>query len=112
MSVSINQPGVDILAPVADAYADILTPSAVGFLADLQVWGSPDQVIEKILTNVDKCNAGGLIIQTRFGGMDADVANRNYRLFVDKVLPALKAYDVGGDLGVLHAPPQAAKRAG
>ena len=83
-----------------------------GFLADLQVWGSPEQVIEKILSNVDKCEAGGLIIQIRFGGMEAEVANRNYRLFIDKVLPALKAYDVGGDLGVLHAPPQTAKLAG
>ncbi len=83
-----------------------------GFLADLQVWGSPDQVVAKILDNVNKCEAGGLIIQIRFGGMEADVANRNYQLFVDKVLPKLKAYDVGGDLGVLHTPPQVAKLAG
>jgi len=75
-----------------------------GFLADLQVWGSPEQVARKIIDNVHKCDAGGLIIQLRFGGMEADVASRNYRLFVDKVLPALKRLDVGGDLGVLHAP--------
>jgi malate synthase len=35
MPVSISQPGVEILAPVTDSYAEILTPAAVGFLADL-----------------------------------------------------------------------------
>ena len=35
MSVSISQPGVEILAPVTEAYAEVLTPAAVGFLADL-----------------------------------------------------------------------------
>ena len=73
-----------------------------GFLADLQVWGSPDECVQKILENVERCNAGGLIVQTRFGGMEADVAEKNYNLFVEQVLPALKAHNVGGDLGVLH----------
>ena len=73
-----------------------------GYLADLQVWGNPDEAIVKILEYVARCNAGGLIIQPRFGGMDKDVADRNYRLFVDRVLPVLKAHDVGGDLGVQH----------
>jgi alkanesulfonate monooxygenase SsuD/methylene tetrahydromethanopterin reductase-like flavin-dependent oxidoreductase (luciferase family) len=73
-----------------------------GFLADLQVWGTPDQVVEKILANVARCEAGALIVQPRFGGMENDVAEKNYRLFVEKVLPALKAHDVGGDLGVCH----------
>jgi malate synthase len=35
MSVSISQPGVEILAPVSESYAEILNPAAVGFLADL-----------------------------------------------------------------------------
>ena len=73
-----------------------------GFLADLQVWGSPDQVTEKILDNVGRCEAGGLIIQLRFGGMEKAVAESNYQLFVDRVLPALQAHDVGGDLGVRY----------
>jgi len=35
MPVTISQPGVEILAPVTESYAEILTPAAVGFLADL-----------------------------------------------------------------------------
>jgi alkanesulfonate monooxygenase SsuD/methylene tetrahydromethanopterin reductase-like flavin-dependent oxidoreductase (luciferase family) len=73
-----------------------------GFLADLQVWGTPDQVAAQILENVRKCDAGALIIQLRFGGMEPDLAMRNYELFIKRVLPALQAHDVGGDLGVSY----------
>jgi hypothetical protein len=31
------------------------------------------------------------------------VANANFELFAREVLPALKAHDVGGDVGVQHA---------
>jgi hypothetical protein len=73
-----------------------------GFLADLQVWGTPELVIEKILSYVARCDAGALIIQPRFGGMEKETAEKNYRLFVERVLPALRAHNVGGDLGVRH----------
>ncbi len=36
MSAVLDVPGVQILAPVTDAYADILTPQSVAFLAELQ----------------------------------------------------------------------------
>jgi malate synthase len=36
MSVNTSQPGVQILAPVSESYAEILTPEAIAFLADLQ----------------------------------------------------------------------------
>jgi malate synthase len=36
MSVALDIPGVQILAPVSEAYAEILTPEAVSFIADLQ----------------------------------------------------------------------------
>lgn len=75
------------------------------FLADLQVWGNPEQVTRKILDYAERCDAGALIIQPRFGGMDEATATANYELFVEKVLPTLRAHDVGGDLGVLHDAP-------
>jgi malate synthase len=36
MPIAIDIPGVQILAPVTDRYAEILTPEAVSFIADLQ----------------------------------------------------------------------------
>lgn len=72
------------------------------FLADLQVWGTPDQVNEKILSYVERLDAGGVLIAPVFGGMPEEVANKNFELISREVLPVIKAHDVGGDLGVLH----------
>ncbi|HEU4431388.1 MAG TPA: LLM class flavin-dependent oxidoreductase [Myxococcota bacterium] len=74
-----------------------------GFLADLQVWGSPREVRDKLLDYVRRADAGALLVTLGFGGMPHEVANANYELFAREVLPALKAHDVGGDVGVAHA---------
>jgi alkanesulfonate monooxygenase SsuD/methylene tetrahydromethanopterin reductase-like flavin-dependent oxidoreductase (luciferase family) len=73
-----------------------------GFLADLQVWGNPREVTAKLLEYARRSDAGGFLITLGFGGMPHEVANANFDSFAREVLPALKAHDVGGDLGVLH----------
>lgn len=73
-----------------------------GFLADLQVWGTPDQVTEAIVERAKMLDVGGVIVMLRFGGMPDEVARANYDLFASKVLPALKQIDVGGDIGVRY----------
>jgi alkanesulfonate monooxygenase SsuD/methylene tetrahydromethanopterin reductase-like flavin-dependent oxidoreductase (luciferase family) len=72
------------------------------FLADLQIWGTPDQVVEKLLKAVEYLDVGALLTTLCYGGMAPAVARANYDLFVSKVLPALKAHDVGGDIGVRY----------
>ena len=73
-----------------------------GFLADLQVWGTPDQVADKLLDYVRRTDAGAVLTALSFGGMPPDVATANYDLFTTEVLPVLQAHDVGGDIGVTH----------
>ncbi len=73
-----------------------------GFLADLQVWGTPEQVTEKLLHYVDLTDAGGLVVPLCFGGMPPDEARANFELFAAEVLPELHRHDVGGDLGVTY----------
>jgi alkanesulfonate monooxygenase SsuD/methylene tetrahydromethanopterin reductase-like flavin-dependent oxidoreductase (luciferase family) len=73
-----------------------------GFLADLQVWGTPDEVTEKLLEYVELCDAGGVVIDPTFGGMPYDEAEANFEVLVDEVLPVLKSHDVGGDIGVTY----------
>jgi alkanesulfonate monooxygenase SsuD/methylene tetrahydromethanopterin reductase-like flavin-dependent oxidoreductase (luciferase family) len=80
-----------------------------GFLADLQVWGNPREVTAKLLDYVGRTDAGALLVTLGFGGMPHEVARANYDLFAREVLPALRAHDVGGDLGVTHAPVQRGK---
>ncbi len=72
------------------------------FLADLQVWGTPDQVTEKLLGYVEMCDAGALVVPTCFGGMTPEQAEESFGLFANEVLPALKAHDVGGDIGITY----------
>jgi alkanesulfonate monooxygenase SsuD/methylene tetrahydromethanopterin reductase-like flavin-dependent oxidoreductase (luciferase family) len=73
-----------------------------GFLADLQVWGSPDEVTERLLDYVRRCDAGALVIDVTFGDMPYDQARTNFDLFVSEVLPELHRHDVGGDIGVRY----------
>ena len=79
-----------------------------GFLADLQVWGTPDQVTEKLLDYVKRTDAGGLVVPLCFGGMPADEATANFELFSTKVLPELQRHDVGGDIGITYTTPSPA----
>jgi alkanesulfonate monooxygenase SsuD/methylene tetrahydromethanopterin reductase-like flavin-dependent oxidoreductase (luciferase family) len=78
-----------------------------GFLADLQVWGDPDEVTERILEYVKRTDAGAVLATLDFGGMPHDVANANFDLYAEEVLPHLLAHDVGGDLGMTHEAPGA-----
>ena len=73
------------------------------FLADLQIWGTPEQVTEKLLDYVRRTDAGGVLVTLSYGGMPYDEANENFDLYARGVLPALKAHDVGGDIGVTYS---------
>lgn len=79
-----------------------------GFLADLQVWGTPEQVTEKLLGYVERTDAGALVCPLVFGGMAAGEAQECFELFSTEVLPHLQRHDVGGDLGVTYGAAPAA----
>jgi hypothetical protein len=61
-------------------------------------------VAAKLKSYVDMAQAGGLLLLPSYGAMPNAEAKANYDLIAEKVLPALRAYDVGGDLGVTYAP--------
>jgi alkanesulfonate monooxygenase SsuD/methylene tetrahydromethanopterin reductase-like flavin-dependent oxidoreductase (luciferase family) len=74
-----------------------------GFLADLQVWGTPEHVTEKLLDYVRRCDAGALVVPLAFGGMPSEDAYACLDLFATEVLPELQRHDVGGDIGVTYS---------
>jgi alkanesulfonate monooxygenase SsuD/methylene tetrahydromethanopterin reductase-like flavin-dependent oxidoreductase (luciferase family) len=86
LSRNINKHGVD---------------KFVDFLADLQVWGTPDQVFERMMEYREKIDCGGFIGAFSYGGMPHDLAKSNIRLFAEKVLPRLKAVDVAAGPGAV-----------
>jgi alkanesulfonate monooxygenase SsuD/methylene tetrahydromethanopterin reductase-like flavin-dependent oxidoreductase (luciferase family) len=75
------------------------------FLADLQVWGTPDEVTEKLLDYVRRTNAGALVVPLSFGSLPPDETRANFELFAAEVLPELQRHDVGGDIGVTYDAP-------
>ena len=73
--------------------------SFVNFLAELQVWGTPEQVFNKLAEYQRRADAGAVIGVFSYGGMPHELARRNITLFAEVVLPRLKALDVGCDIG-------------
>lgn len=63
----------------------------VEFLAELQTWGTPDQVFERISENAARVDASGVIGIFSYGGMPHDLAKKNIELFARKVMPRLKS---------------------
>jgi alkanesulfonate monooxygenase SsuD/methylene tetrahydromethanopterin reductase-like flavin-dependent oxidoreductase (luciferase family) len=76
----------------------------VNFLADLQIWGTPDQVFEQMMEHQGMVDSGASIGIFSYGGMPHDMAKANLSLFAEKVLPRLKAQDVGEAIGGLGTP--------
>ena len=66
------------------------------FLADLQIWGRPEEVVEKLKAMVERFDVGSFIVYTQFGDMPFEVGKENYETFARKVLPHLKDIDVSG----------------
>ena len=69
------------------------------FLADLQVWGTPEQVFERICEHQRLAGSAMLIGIFSYGGMPHDLARHNITLFAEQVLPRLKRLDAGCDIG-------------
>ena len=73
--------------------------SFVNFLADLQVWGTPDQVFDRMREYQEMTDCAGFINGFSFGGMPHELSKTSMRTFAEKVMPRLKALDVGSSIG-------------
>jgi alkanesulfonate monooxygenase SsuD/methylene tetrahydromethanopterin reductase-like flavin-dependent oxidoreductase (luciferase family) len=70
------------------------TPAEIGeHSAGPQAWGTPDQVLEKLVHVQRMTSAEELILNFRFGAMPAETAERSMRLFAAEVLPKLHELD-------------------
>ncbi|MFC4946734.1 LLM class flavin-dependent oxidoreductase [Pseudonocardia sp. GCM10023141] len=58
-----------------------------------QVWGTPDQVVEKIRQIQQKTGADEIVFSFKYGTMPVDVAERSMRLFAAEVLPRVHAME-------------------
>ena len=61
------------------------------FLLDLQVWGTPEQCFEKIMSTRARTGNESFLAAFSFGAMPYDEVEKSMRLFAKEVLPPLKA---------------------
>ena len=64
----------------------------VEFFLGLQIWGTPEQCYEKIISCTDRCGGESFNGVFSYADMPYDYAERNLRLFAREVMPALKSY--------------------
>ena len=62
----------------------------IDFLTDLAVFGTPEQVYERILHYRELTGMNGFIGVFSYSGMPWDEAERNIRCFTSTVMPELK----------------------
>ena len=63
------------------------------FNARPQAWGTPEQVLQKLIDIREKTSAEEIVLNARYGGMSAEHAERSLRLFAQEVLPKLQELD-------------------
>lgn len=73
-------------------------PKFTEFLSNLQMSGTPDELVEQTVERARMLNAGGVINLFDFGCMPADVSRRNVETYVEHVLPRLKEIDSFRDI--------------
>ncbi len=92
-------PGYEYYSKLSDNIAKHGSDRFVRFLADLQVWGTPERVTEQLIESIRRIDGAGVLCVFSYGGMPHDLAKASMRLFAEKVLSTLQAYDVGTTVG-------------
>jgi alkanesulfonate monooxygenase SsuD/methylene tetrahydromethanopterin reductase-like flavin-dependent oxidoreductase (luciferase family) len=98
-------PGYEYYGRLSENLATHGTDTFVRFLSDLQPWGTPDDVTDKLVDNVRRIDGGGVIAVFSYGGMDHDTARANMQLFAEKVRPALEQTDPDRGIAVIGSIP-------
>ena len=94
-----DTPGYEYYAGISGNIAKHGRDKFARFLAELQVWGTPDEVADKLKDYQRMVGAAGIIGVFSYGGMPHDEAEQNMRLFADKVMPQLHAHEVESGVG-------------
>ena len=66
------------------------TQDVKDFFLDLQVWGTPDQCYDKIISTRGRVGSDSFLAAFSFGAMPYDEVEKSMRLFAKEVLPRLK----------------------
>jgi len=93
-----NQRGYEYYAKMNEKLAVYGDQKAIEFFADLQVYGTPEQVHAKIMKIHEQTNNSGFVGVFSYAGMPHEEAARNVRLFAATVMPELQRFDAGAPI--------------
>jgi alkanesulfonate monooxygenase SsuD/methylene tetrahydromethanopterin reductase-like flavin-dependent oxidoreductase (luciferase family) len=80
---------------MADKIATYGTQTVVDFFVDLQVWGTPEQCYEKIRDIHARVGQSHFVGVFSYAGMPPEEAQRNMRLFAERVMPEIRTIEPG-----------------
>jgi hypothetical protein len=93
-----NQRGYEYYAKMNEKLAVYGDQKAIEFFADLQVYGTPEQVFDKVLAIHKQTNNSAYVGVFSYAGMAHEEAARNMRLFAKSVMPELRKFDAGANI--------------
>ena len=93
-----NQRGYEYYAKMNEKLAVYGDQKAIEFFADLQVYGTPEQVYDKVLAIHKQTNNSAYVGVFSYAGMPHEEAARNMRLFAATVMPELRKFDAGATI--------------
>ena len=88
-------PGYESYGGISKVIAESGPEGLCRGMASLQPWGTPSQVAEQLIAGIERVDGGGVLCAFDYGGMPAEIADANVRLFAEKVLPLLRSHDAG-----------------
>jgi hypothetical protein len=71
---------------------DVGQAQAANAFVDINTWGTPRQILEKMDKRRQQIGDFALTIQVSYGGLTRDQAEASIRLFAAKVLPELRSW--------------------
>ncbi len=93
-----NTKGYEYYAKMNEKLHHYGDEKAMEFFAELQVYGTPEQVYEKIMAIHRQTKNSGYVGVFSYAGMAHEEAVRNMRLFAKTVMPELKKFDAGAPI--------------
>ena len=90
-----NQRGYEYYAKMNEKLAVYGDEKAIEFFVNLQVFGTPEQVYDKIMAIHRQTNNSAYVGVFSFAGMPHEEAARNMRMFAATVMPELRKFEAG-----------------
>jgi hypothetical protein len=84
--------GYDHYANAADAFKAVGLETAAKVYCEVQTWGTPDMILEKLRWRRELLGGFELNLISYYGGMPVEMAEQSLRLFAEEVLPELHAW--------------------